>query len=215
MATPRQILESMGMDTRDMKFEQREYTFKHTKIWDMSESVGDFTLWRNSGENSIYQDGEFPNTSQGVVFTHLAVEANIAFTTADPKLNGSYLQHFQNQSAIEFSIENKVVLKSWLRYLSQTKFYSNGATTAVPYNSTIYKFNNDEKLQLPLVIGAGRDFRAEFKAAPSLTTAAKSAGSTDEAYTPGSDAASLTTANISWAMWVWAKGFKYYQTKAM
>lgn len=202
------MLQNHGSNTAGAVLEREEVILKDTVFADPSQLLVDVDLFGGDNKDGMYKNVAFPVTSHAFSITHLRVVHNVAFTVSDPKSQNTRLQHFEENSRFDFEYETHIIGKGIpLSLLTKATWMDLGAITATgTYIQPVAKFAEWYKLDAPIEIGAGKQFKVTFKAAKGLTTLAYSAS--DTPYIPNATA-NLSCASSGHWIQVYMRGIRF------
>lgn len=216
--TERQILEAMGNIDKTKPFERREWNFKSTIFFEDDTNLEAQQLFPIVGSpHKQWYEGNFPYNNKSVLMTHALVTHNLKFdlnttkgSTYDELLQPALLEHFQAQSYISFKTEfTDNAGRYWLRNMVERTVVQAPSTTDTAYLQGRDNRANAYPLQVPLVIGAGKSFDADFTPATKLKTRAL-----DIQYTPfvpdnTATSGDLSTSDRGYYLTLWLFGYLY------
>lgn len=198
---------------KGMPFEREEVILYDTIFFNPSATLSDAQFFNNRGNDYQYQNAAFPITSHAYRFTHARLTHTMAFTVADPLLNNPYLLYFEEYSRIVFTKENKILGGPFpFSTLSETMWHPAARATATVASTTKDKFASWYKFEIPIEVGAGKQFQVDMKAAKGLTLEAYAATITP--YYPNATAFLTAQANRGYAIKLELRGIRWIEAGA-
>lgn len=213
--TPRQVLESMGSWAQNKNFERRENSWRDEAFWNPAANLTAYNFFAgNENKHAQYSNAKFPLQSHGMYITHLLVTTNFNFKVSDPKNQAQYFQYFLEHSQLSFKIEHTDLGDFFLRDLYARTFEHSAPSSATTYLTGRDNMLNYYPLQVPFIVGAGKELKCTFIPAEGLVFADYSATLTPYLPENPKTGGELSTSDAGYSMTVWMKGYKYSEAKA-
>lgn len=180
---PRAMLQSADSNKQKAPLEREEVILKDTVFFNPGDSLTDKSFFNGDAKDPMYKTIGFPVTSHFYQFNYISVSHDLVFdvTGANAALQNNLIRLFEQCSKIEFTKETKKIGEGFfINHLTENAWRVRSTSAAVAAGNVDVKdkFSSWYKLDNPILIGAGKQFYVELKAAKSMTLAAFSAAIT-------------------------------------